>query len=111
MKKGNRGRDGPLWLLLGSLVGLTYGLGQPSLFFPTSFLFRFIYFFHLLCYGVASSVHMQSITLPRLITFNEGSTTRHLKKVKEVVGKTRAATRQGSVESSTRADRVESNAR
>jgi hypothetical protein len=42
---------GPLWLLLGSLVGLTFGLG----FFPSSFLFRFIYLLHLLCYGVSSS--------------------------------------------------------
>jgi hypothetical protein len=56
-------------------------------------------------------MHMESITLPRLNNFNEGSTTRHLKKVKEVVGKTRAATGQGSVESSARADRVESVAR
>jgi hypothetical protein len=56
-------------------------------------------------------MHLQNITLPRLITFNEVSTTRHLKKVKEVVEKTRAATRQGSVESSARADRVESDAR
>jgi hypothetical protein len=34
-----------------------------------------------------------------------------LKKVKKVVGKTRAATRQGSVESSARVDRVESDER
>jgi hypothetical protein len=56
-------------------------------------------------------MHMENIVLPRLITFNEGSTTRHLKKVKEVVGKTRATTGQGSVESSTRADLVENDAR
>jgi hypothetical protein len=47
---------------------------------------------------------MESITLPSLIAFNEGSTTCRLKKIKEVVGKTRAATGQGSVESSTRAE-------
>jgi hypothetical protein len=28
-----RERDGPFWLLLGSLFGLTSGLGQPSPFF------------------------------------------------------------------------------
>jgi hypothetical protein len=51
------------------------------------------------------SFHLfQSITLPSLIAFNERSTTCHLKKIKEVVGKTRAATGQGSVESSTRAE-------
>jgi hypothetical protein len=35
---------------------------------------------------------MESIVLPRLITFNEGSSTYYLKKIKEVVGKTQAAT-------------------
>jgi hypothetical protein len=54
---------------------------------------------------------MESITLPRLIAFNEGITTHHLKKVEEVVEKTRAATGQWSVEGSTRANRVESDVR
>jgi hypothetical protein len=35
---------------------------------------------------------MKNIALPRLITFNERSTTRHLKKIKEKVVKTRATT-------------------
>jgi hypothetical protein len=66
-----RERDGPLWLLLGHRiispwsVGLTSGLGAESFFF---LLFSFsFYFFHFLCYGVASFMHMESITLTRLI--------------------------------------------
>jgi hypothetical protein len=82
------GRCGCCWV---HRLAWQVGWGSIS-FFSSSFLFRFIYFFHFLCYGAASSMHMESITLPRLITFNEGSTTRHLKKVKESVGKTRAAT-------------------
>jgi hypothetical protein len=53
---------GPLWRLLGSLVGLTFGL-----FFSFFFSFSFYLF----------------LSLAQLII---------LKKVKEVVGKTRAAT-------------------
>jgi hypothetical protein len=87
------------------------GWGSRIFSFTSSFRFHFICFFHLLCYGVTSSMHMENIVLPRLITFNEGSTTRHLKKVKEVLGKTRATTRQGSVESSARAGLVENDAR
>jgi hypothetical protein len=73
-------------------------------FSSSSFLFRFICFFHFLCSGTASSMRMESITLSRLIAFNKGSTTCHLKKTKEVVGKSQAATGQGSVESSARAE-------
>jgi hypothetical protein len=75
MKKGN----GPLWLT---------GWASRVSFFSFFFSFSFYLFFHLLCYGVASSMDMGSIciTLPHLITFNEESTTRHLKKSKESRG-------------------------
>jgi hypothetical protein len=56
-------------------------------------------------------MHLERMGLPRLIAFNESSTTRHLKKEKEVVGKTRATTWQGSVEGGAQAHHVESDAR
>jgi hypothetical protein len=74
-KQGNRWRDGPLWLLLGKQVGLTNGLRQPSLFF-----FLLLFFFVLFTFSLAYK--KVGITLHRLITYNEGSTTRHLKKSK-----------------------------
>jgi hypothetical protein len=53
------------------------GWGQPSLFFPSSFLFRFIYFFT--CFATASA-RLPKYRLAR--PFNEGSTPCHLKKNK-----------------------------
>jgi hypothetical protein len=90
-----------LWLFLGSHVGL--GLGQPSLFL--------LLFFFVLFISSASSMHMESITLPRLIVLVREAHLVILEKVKEVVEKTRAAIKevvektraaigQGSVESS-----------
>jgi hypothetical protein len=55
-------------------------------------------------------MHPERIGSPCLIAFNEGNTTRYLKKVKEVAGKARAATGKGSVEGGARADCMESNA-
>jgi hypothetical protein len=92
-----------LWLFLGSHVGL--GLGQPSLFL------LLLLFFFVLFISSASSMHMESITLPRLIVLVREAHLVILEKVKEVVEKTRAAIkevventraaiRQGSVESS-----------
>jgi hypothetical protein len=63
---------GPLWRLLGSLVGLTFGL----LFFLL--LFFFVLFISFTCFATVSS---------RLIDFDEGSTTHHLKKSKGSRGK------------------------
>jgi hypothetical protein len=65
-KEEGRKRDGPLWLCWA---------GAAESFF---FLFRFIHFFHLLCYKV-------SPCLVLLLLISEGSTTRQLQKVKEVV--------------------------
>jgi hypothetical protein len=78
------GRCGCCWV---HRLAWQVGWGSRSFFFLL--LFFFVLF---ISFTSASSMHMESITLPRLITFNEGSTTRHLKKVKESVGKTRAAT-------------------
>jgi hypothetical protein len=52
---------GPLWLLLGSLVGLIFFL----------LVFFFILFISFTCFATVP---------PRLIAFNEGSTTHHLEK-------------------------------